>query len=313
MSQENTRATFVMHKESRDLLKAVARRYGVTQSEIMNTAAFLYIALAERSLKRRRSDLGMLQTLADQAMRSIDSMPPHIVVGDVHELLENAIELERQSISKNQVHGPSKDDIYSLTQRLFPPFGDPFAETLITALEEVAASATVARYQSMLDADEAYDSFWDEEESERMKLMDIALDDMDFSAGESTITSPQSLQERVLAPHRRWLITLKEQEIWAETGADALEKVLKYLVKSDSGALEKLRVLKARTRRLVSDTPDGLYPGRPDLGDLSREFIPGWFMGTNHSSRDVKRWIRAAAEAVGLQWGIEIFAKESPA
>ena len=33
MSQENIRATFVMRKGSRDLLKAVAHRYGVSQSE----------------------------------------------------------------------------------------------------------------------------------------------------------------------------------------------------------------------------------------------------------------------------------------
>ena len=200
----------------------------------------------------------MLQTLADQAMRSIDSMPPHIVVGDVHQLLENAIELERQSISKNQVHGPSKDDIYSLTQRLFPPFGDPFAETLITALEEVAASATVARYQSMLDADEAYDSFWDEEESERMRLMDIALDDMDFSTDEGAITSPPSLQEGAYSPALPWVITIKDQKIGAKTGADALELVLKYLVKSESGALEKLQSVRGRIRPLVSNTSDGL-------------------------------------------------------
>ena len=313
MSQENTRATFVMRKGSRDLLKAVAHRYGVSQSEIMNTAAFLYVVLAERSLKRRLSDLGMLQTLADQAGRSISSMPSHIVVGDVDQLLENAIELERQSIANNQVHGPSEDDIERLTGRAFPSFGDPFAETLMTALEEVAASATVARYRAMLETDDDYDTFWDEEEAERVTQLNTILVDIDLAAEENTITPPPSLQESALSPAYRWVITLKGLEVASDTGADALELVLKHLVKSDSSALEKLQQVGGRTRQLVSNTRDGLYPGRPDLGHFSREFIPGWFMGTNYSSQDVRRLIRKSAEAVGLQWGIDIFTQTSPA
>ena len=109
------------------------------------------------------------------------------------------------------------------------------------------------------------------------------------------------------------MITLKGLEVASDTGADALELVLKHLVKSDSSALEKLQQVGGRTRQLVSNTRDGLYPGRPDLGHFSREFIPGWFMGTNYSSQDVRRLIRKSAEAVGLQWGIDIFTQTSPA
>jgi hypothetical protein len=313
MSQENIRATFVMRKGSRDLLKAVAHRYGVSQSEIMNTAPFLFIVLAERSLKRRQSDLGMLKTLADQAWRSIASMPGHIVIGDVDQLLEHAVELERQSIANNQVHGPSEEDIENLSGRCFPPYGDPFAETLKTALEEVGASATVARYRAMLETNDDYDSFWDEEEAERIAQLNIVLDEDDLAPTVAkTALSPASEPKTAEAPAGRWVVTLKDREIAVDSGADALEGLLKHLVRIDPAALEKLRPVGGRVRHLIADAPDRLYPGRPDLAHFSREFIPGWFMGTNYSSQDVRRLIRAAAEAVGLQWGIDIFMTASP-
>ena len=48
---------------------------------------------------------------------------------------------------------------------------------------------------------------------------------------------------------------------------------------------------------------------RENFGNFSREFFPGWFVGTNYSRRDVMRLIRAAAQACGLSWGTDILIK----
>ena len=54
-TSDTVRATFVMRKGNRDLVKGIAYRYGISQSEIMNTAPYLFIIMAERSLAERRA------------------------------------------------------------------------------------------------------------------------------------------------------------------------------------------------------------------------------------------------------------------
>lgn len=103
-----------------------------------------------------------------------------------------------------------------------------------------------------------------------------------------------------------WHIRLENQKISASTGADALEETLRKMTTGNPDRLNAVSGVKGRVRPLIARTPEELYPGRPDLIEFSREFVPGWFVGTNYSRRDVMRLIRAAAEACELTWGVDI-------
>ena len=107
-----------------------------------------------------------------------------------------------------------------------------------------------------------------------------------------------------------WHITIEDQVITAKTGADALEETLRALTTGNAQRLEAVASVRGRVRPLIAQTPEALYPGRPDLTEFSREFVEGWFVGTNYSRRDVMRLIRAAAEACGLTWGVDIHVSE---
>lgn len=103
-----------------------------------------------------------------------------------------------------------------------------------------------------------------------------------------------------------WHIRLENQKFSASTGADALEETLRRMTTGNPDRLNAVSGVKGRVRPLIARTPEELYPGRPDLVEFSREFVPGWFVGTNYSRRDVMRLIRAAAEACELTWGVDI-------
>jgi len=316
-TSDTVRATFVMRKGNRDLVKGIAHRYGVSQSEIMNTAPYLFIIMAERSLAERRGQLSTAKILAEQAIRSLSAMPRHLVIGDAEERVEDALGLEEKSLSQNQVHGPDEGDIEDFMQRGFMPFGDPFQATVTAALEEVGAKATAQRYRTMLNGGEDEDTFLDEEEeAERDAILQKLLGDIDLDGlldvGEHETDKQTETILRSPPIAANWQITYKTDEISAHTGADALEHFLKRLVSESPENLEKLQSVRGRIRPLIANTRKSLYPGRPDLSEMSREFIPGWFVGTNYSHSDVMRLLRAAAEAAGLVWGVDVYVKTTP-
>ena len=107
-----------------------------------------------------------------------------------------------------------------------------------------------------------------------------------------------------------WNVTLENHVIKTQTGADALEETLRKLINDNPERLKAVAGVRGRVRPLIAQTPEELYPGRPDLVDFSREFAPGWFVGTNYSRRDVMRLIRAASEVCGLTWGLDIHVEE---
>ena len=93
----------------------------------------------------------------------------------------------------------------------------------------------------------------------------------------------------------------------ARTGAETLKKFFEHLVTTDMADPADLAgVIPGRSRPLIARTPEKLYPGRPDLASYSREFVPGWFVGTNWSHRDVKRLLRTATKTIGLVWDKDV-------
>lgn len=82
--------------------------------------------------------------------------------------------------------------------------------------------------------------------------------------------------------HSHWHITSEGQHIFADSGTDALVEVLRMLTSRNPDRILNLASVKGRVRPLIAKVPKELYPGRPDLAEFSREFTPGWFVGTNY-------------------------------
>jgi hypothetical protein len=298
------------------MLRKVAARYGVSQSEIMNNAPFLFIVYAEKSLTLRAHELEMAKTLAEQAQRSIGGMPHHLNLGVASDAIEAAVKLEEESINQRQIHGPDDATIWKFTQRDTPSLGDPFRNTVIAALEEVGARSTADLYRSLFEEDDdfdSYDSFLDEDEGSRLsRVLDdlkIEIDDLvpasseHLGQGES---DDEALHETPASGHQ-WRIVARGDALTGRTGANALEALLRWLHANEKEGFRRISEVHGRTRPLIARSREALYPGRPDLAGYSREFAPGWFVGTNYSRKDVKRLMRAASEAAGLAWGVDVF------
>jgi len=302
---ENVRATFVMTKRNRALLRIVSEKYGVSQSEIMNYAPYMYQVFAKRSLLKREEQLSTAKFLAQKAQVNINKLPKYYIIGDCEELIEHAIGLEELSIKQSQVHGPDEADVYEYTHKYIYGGADPFHDTIIEALEDVGSTSVI---EYLKNSPDAYfeESFLDEEEEKANKdfweFINLQLPNVGET--EKTTHSGPTIAT--------WEISLDGDEIKADTGADVLEKFLRYIVEKDVSNLEKMAKVRGRIRPLIAQTKEELYPGRPDLSENSREFVPGWHVGTNYSHKDVNRLLRAAAKEVGLVWGVDVFIKATP-
>ncbi|WP_035695030.1 hypothetical protein [Bradyrhizobium liaoningense] len=87
---------------------------------------------------------------------------------------------------------------------------------------------------------------------------------------------------------------------------DLLAEGLKAIEVAQPGTLEKLALIKPRSKRIVSHDKKALF----DAEHLSEEFgaklIDGWWYGTNNSAPETNTWIERACECAGLKWGKEI-------
>lgn len=68
--------------------------------------------------------------------------------------------------------------------------------------------------------------------------------------------------------------------------------------------VDKLATLSSRRRRFVSRTCDGVHPGRQDLSVMQTG--SGWWISKNIGQEDLRRGLRALAQAAGLTYGIDV-------
>lgn len=169
-----------------------------------------------------------------------------------------------------------------------------WVESDIRARGEALADMAVSIWPS-LDVPESKRENWENTEKPDVPVVcENGVEDLGLFRGQSTVV------------HSHWHITIEGQHIVADSGTDALVEVLRVLVSRNPDRILNLASVKGRVRPLIAKVPEELYPGRPDLAEYSREFMPGWFVGTNYSRRDVLRLVRSASEACGLSWGLDI-------
>jgi hypothetical protein len=93
----------------------------------------------------------------------------------------------------------------------------------------------------------------------------------------------------------------------ARTAIDALVEILRTLSARQPDFIDRLaEIAPSRTRNHIARTPEEVYPARPELSDLTTEFVPGWWLGTNIANRDKMTLLRKACEVAGITLGREI-------
>jgi hypothetical protein len=79
-----------------------------------------------------------------------------------------------------------------------------------------------------------------------------------------------------------------------------LKETILQLSQGDETFLQRLSNEKSRTRRIVARRPEELF-SKPHLVKAhAEELIPGWWLNTNNSAEQVKKWIFVAARIANL-------------
>ncbi|MBM3167440.1 MAG: hypothetical protein FJ022_08400 [Chloroflexi bacterium] len=91
----------------------------------------------------------------------------------------------------------------------------------------------------------------------------------------------------------------------ARSARDVMVKVFQLFAKEDNEFLDRFAARKhGRKRRYIAKERSELYPDRPDLVEFhSIELVPGWWMGTNYSRKNIQEIINLACEVAGPRLG----------
>lgn len=102
----------------------------------------------------------------------------------------------------------------------------------------------------------------------------------------------------------------KGKDFSAGSAREVMTKVFQLLSEEDSGFLERFASRKhGKKRRYLAKDKRELYPGRLDLAEQhSVEVVPGWWLGTNYSRRNIQDIIDLALEVAGPQLGSAVHA-----
>ena len=120
------------------------------------------------------------------------------------------------------------------------------------------------------------------------------------------VRSPKTIRHKE-SKHKFSFVYLGEK-IEARSARDMMIKIFKLLHNEDSTFLERFASRKhGKKRRYLTRDKYELYPGRPDLADMhSVEIVPGWWLGTNYSRKNIQDIINLALEVAGAQKTIRV-------
>ncbi|MFQ5582822.1 MAG: hypothetical protein ACE5GL_00110 [Calditrichia bacterium] len=106
----------------------------------------------------------------------------------------------------------------------------------------------------------------------------------------------------------KFSFTYRGKKIEARSARDVMIKIFELLHDEDSSFLERFASRKhGKKRRYLSRDKYELYPDRPDLADEhSVEIVPGWWLGTNYSRKNIQDIINLALEVAGAQKSIRV-------
>ncbi len=118
---------------------------------------------------------------------------------------------------------------------------------------------------------------------------------------------PEYHQERRPTRQRRntYGFSFRGTQYKAGSAQEVMAQIFKLFHEADTEFLEHFTARKhGRKRRYLARDKIELYPGRLDLvKHYSIEIVPGWWMGTNYSRRDIQKIIDLGREVAGPELG----------
>ncbi len=89
---------------------------------------------------------------------------------------------------------------------------------------------------------------------------------------------------------------------------DVTIRALQAIAAREPSCLPRIReATRKRDRVYVTDNLAEMYPRRSaHLGDKYAEIVPGWYMATNFGAKEFATILRAACEAMGLEYGRDV-------
>jgi hypothetical protein len=117
----------------------------------------------------------------------------------------------------------------------------------------------------------------------------------------------KSLRQRLPANSGKVRCEVLGHAFHSRTAKKAYLATLTILADLEPTLLERLAEKSGGTsRNHFSRERQNVYPGRPDF-DESIEVLPnGWFVGTNISNSEKRKFLRIACEMLGLEFGKEV-------
>lgn len=94
----------------------------------------------------------------------------------------------------------------------------------------------------------------------------------------------------------------------AKSARNVLIGIIKILSERDPTFLDRFysSLPGGNHRRIISRNIEELYPNNPDLKSVSREFLPGWWIGLNYSRKSIERIILQTLSFAGLRRNFDI-------
>ena len=119
-----------------------------------------------------------------------------------------------------------------------------------------------------------------------------------MTAPPPNITPPQSTPSKPEVGKTEFYFAFNGEINQEKNGFRLMLKVFQFIAKRDTEFLERFAARKHGTkRRYIAKNKLELYPDRPDLAEkLSIEIIPGWWLGTNYSSKNIQKILDLALE-----------------
>lgn len=90
---------------------------------------------------------------------------------------------------------------------------------------------------------------------------------------------------------------------------DTLIRFFEEMARRDESFYQRFAALPkhGRSRRFLATDRQQLYPERPDLAsEYSHEIAPGWYIGTNYGSTQIRRIIDMACHVAGLRPNVDV-------
>ncbi len=86
---------------------------------------------------------------------------------------------------------------------------------------------------------------------------------------------------------------------------EMLRAALLGLEEARAGTLDKLSLIKPRSKRIVAREKRLLFSNDAQVDEYAEQLGNGWWFGTNNSAQETNAWLERACSCAGLKWGRE--------